>query len=301
MMAHILVIGKDGQVGRALTRELGEQVLALGQPDINLLDPGFTKSLDAAVGHRPISAVINAAAYMQVDKAEGEGRDDAIRINHTAVGELARWCAAKNFPLVHFSTDYVFSGEGNRPWKEDDATGPLNQYGKSKLMGEREIITAGGRHLIFRTCWVFDAEGKNFANTMLRLFAERETLNVVNDQIGAPTYAPHLGQAVLSGLQRALAMPVFPSGLYHLCAQGTTSWHEYATRILMLARNGETGQKKHLICKHIQPVMTSEYPAAARRPLNSRLDCSKAGEVLGIELGRWETGLDEFFRVKYGC
>lgn len=299
MMRRLWVIGKDGQVGRALMAALGARAVGFGQPQINLMDSDFIRVLDMAADQAMPDVLLNAAAYMQVDKAEGEGRNEADIINHLAVARLAGWCAARHIAFVHFSTDYVFSGEGDVPWKESDPTGPLNVYGCTKLKGEEAVASAGGRYLVFRTCWVFDAHGKNFANTMMRLFSERESLRVVCDQVGAPTYAPWLADAVTRALGNALAMEHFPSGIYHLCAKGTASWHEYAERILLLARTHENVQKKHLICKHIQPVLTSEYAAPAPRPLNSRLDCTKAKQVLGVDLPHWQEGLDEFFRVKY--
>ena len=191
--------------------------------------------------------------------------------------------------MVHYSTDYVYSGEGERPWTEDDPTGPLGVYGRTKLEGDREVHAAGGRHLIFRTSWVYDEEGKNFVNGMLRLGRERETLRVVADQHGAPTYAPDLAGASLEALDRARSLPEFPSGVYHLCGAGETTWYGFACAIFERARTHGIP----LQVKTVEAITTADYPTPSRRPVNSRLNTERARRTLGVALRPWEQALDQ--------
>lgn len=291
-----LVLGANGQVGRAWVSLLGSRALALTRSDADLSRPNFIAALEKRISGLKLEAIVNAAAYTKVEPAEDEGRAECLRVNADAVGELAAWCKKRDLPLVHYSTDYVFGDSGATPHREDDPTAPLNIYGKSKLAGERLISESGARHLIFRTSWVYDAEGKNFFNTMLRLFHENEEMKVVGDQIGAPTYAPQLAAASLAALERALAMQPFPSGIYHLCHGGETSWCEFAQAILALARGHDSGIR----CGRILPIPTSERPSKAVRPLNSRLNCAKAHTVLGARLPAWEEGLKSCIEEKYG-
>lgn len=290
-MGNILVLGKGGQVANALETLLGERALVAGPDEADFLDGDFIRKLELWVGERPVTAVINAAAYTQVDKAEGDDRELCFRINAGAVGELAAWCRQYKLPLVHYSTDYVFDGSGNRPRREDEPTGPLNAYGDSKLAGEKALAEAGGNHLLLRTSWLYDSEGKNFFNTMLRLMREKDSLNVVSDQIGAPTYAPHIARATLDALERALASPEFPTGTYHVCSGGETSWHGFAQAIYKRLKTIEP----KLRCRKVNPIPSSAYPLPARRPLNSRLDCSRAQKTFGITMPMWEEGLAECF------
>ena len=194
----ILILGANGQMGKALTALLGNNAIPLTRTEADLSEP---QQLHAQLErHRP-SAVINAAAYTAVDKAESE-RELAFAVNAQSPGVVAEYCKARSIPFMHYSTDYVFNGTGNTPWKETDATAPLSAYGQSKCAGEERVEAVGGQYFIFRTSWVYDAFGKNFLNTMLRLGAEKEELRVVADQWGAPTYAPHLAQATVGVLQR---------------------------------------------------------------------------------------------------
>lgn len=286
----ILVLGKNGQVGKALVSLLGRDALAFDSSELDLSAHNLSERLDMMSEGKTVTALINAAAYTQVDKAEEE-REQAMRINGTAPGELAAWCKARNIPLVHFSTDYVFDGSGYTPRGENENTGPLNVYGESKLLGEKRIVSSGADYLVFRTSWVYDEAGRNFFTTMLRLFCEREELQVVADQIGAPTYAPHLARAALDALKKAQSEKKFPSGIYHLCAGGEASWHDFAVAILALARPCKSGIK----CGEIQPIATSDYPTQARRPLNSRLDCAKAKQSFGVQLPDWKDGVIECY------
>jgi dTDP-4-dehydrorhamnose reductase len=292
----ILVLGKNGQLSRALAGLLGADARLIGRDEADLSKPGFTQNLTKISGGIAPRAVINAAAYTQVDKAEGEGRAEAMQVNGAAVAELAQWCKERDIPLLHFSTDYVFDGSGRAPRNEQDTTSPVNAYGQSKLVGENSLAECGGKYLLFRTSWVYDAHGKNFFNTILRLIGEKENLKVVSDQVGAPTYAPHLAAAAVNALNNALTVQQFPSGLYHLCGGGETSWHGFANAIFALARTRDSGVR----CQRIDPIPTTEYPLPAKRPLNSRLDCGKAKKILGVSLPDWQVGLKECFEEKYG-
>lgn len=293
LFSRIAVLGANGQIGSALVAQLGDKAIALTRADADLSQPD---SLTAVLDAIQPDAVINAAAYTAVDAAEA-AQEAAFTANAKSPGVLAQWCAKHNVPLVHYSTDYVFSGEGDTPWREDDATAPCNAYGASKLAGEDAVAAAGGKYLIFRTSWVYDATGKNFMNTMLRLGADRDSLNVVADQIGAPSYAPHLAKYTLQSLQNASESDHFPSGIYHMVNSGETSWHGFATAIFAGARTHDAP----LQIKTIEPIAGSAYPTPAKRPQNSRLDCSKLHTVLHLALPNWEQGLTQALEQKYNA
>jgi dTDP-4-dehydrorhamnose reductase len=280
------VSGGSGQVGRALLGGCREDTVALDREDFDFSDP---KSLEEKLNQlgKPPRALINAAAYTQVDRAETES-ELAFKVNAEAPEQLARWCAKNGVLLVHFSTDYVFSGEGTRPWRETDKTGPKNAYGRSKLAGEEAIQRSGANFVILRTSWVYDAFGKNFLKTMLNLGKDRETLRVVADQIGAPTYAPHLARVTFD-VVRAVLDDKKPAGLYHLCNGGQTSWHGFAEEIFAQARK----QGLELKVNRVEPIRTEEYPSPAARPKNSRLDTEKAFQTWGVRLPDWKKGLNE--------
>lgn len=291
----IVVIGSTGQLGQSLLRLLdqqGTETLAFDRKALDLsaapdsLGPAL-RTIFARLPARP-TAVFLTAAYTQVDRAESE-RDLAFRINAEAPGAIARFCREAGLPLVHFSTDYVFSGEGDQPWQETSPVAPLNAYGASKLAGEKAIQAAGGSYLIFRTSWVYAPFGKNFLKTMLKLGSERETLSVVSDQVGAPTYAPHLADGALSGLDWALSFELFPSGIYHLCNQGWTSWHGFAVAIFEAARK----RGWNLKVREVKAIPSSEYPTPAARPGNSRLSLDQTTRILGVTLPSWQAGLTE--------
>ena len=282
----ILILGKNGQVGRALAALLGDTAIAADSTTVNLAEKNIGEQLSRFAVMHPITTVINAAAYTQVDKAESEPAL-AMRINGDAVGEIAAWCRAQDALLVHYSTDYVFDGSGTEARCEADPTGPLSAYGASKLLGEKLIAESGARHFIFRTSWVYDAMGKNFFTTMRRLFREREEVSVVADQWGAPTYAPHLAAATITVLDHENA----ESGIYHLCAGGEATWHGFAQAIFALASAHESGIK----CKRVHPITTRDYPTPARRPANSRLDCAKAKARFGVALPDWMDGVNECY------
>jgi dTDP-4-dehydrorhamnose reductase len=299
MSAEYLVLGLGGQLGNALEQSLGNRAHCVGIEQVDFCDTDFIQKIEKIVAGWSPKALINAAAYTQVDKAEKEGRALSERVNAEAVGELARWCRFKNIPMVHVSTDYVFDGTGDKPWQESDLTNPLSAYGTDKLESEKLIRAAGSDHLIFRTSWLYDAHGSNFFNTMLRLMSEREVLRVVADQVGAPTYVPELARCIIVGLEKALGMKDFPNGIFHLCNQGETSWHGFASAIFALASKLNSSQKYALICKQVLPISTAEYPTPAKRPLNSRLDCSKAKKILGITMDDWQAGLAHCFNTRF--
>ncbi|MDD5299540.1 MAG: dTDP-4-dehydrorhamnose reductase [Gallionella sp.] len=284
----ILLFGKNGQVGWELQRSLAPlgELVALERGSRELC--GDLTDLDGLA--RTIRAVspdviVNAAAHTAVDKAESEA-ELARAINALAPGVLAREAKRSNAWLIHYSTDYVFDGSGDQPWRETDATAPLNVYGSTKLEGEQLIRQAGCRHLIFRTSWVYGTRGGNFAKTMLRLVQERDSLSVVDDQIGAPTGADLLADVTAHAIRAA--RPEL-SGLYHLAAAGETSWHGYASFVIDFARR--TSMPLKVAPDAIQPVPTSAFPTVAKRPLNSRLDTAKLQSTFGLTLPVWQNGV----------
>lgn len=275
----ILVFGQTGQVARALAL-LAPDAVYLGRDQADLADAdACTQAIRA---HAP-EAVINAAAFTVVDKAESD-EDLAMRINGRAPAAMAETCADLAIPLVHISTDYVFDGSGRQPFRPSDQTGPLGAYGRSKLLGEAGVRAAGGVHGILRTSWVFSAHGGNFVKTMLRLGAERSSLRVVADQIGGPTPARAIAEACLHLVNRLRDDPGL-SGLYHFCGAPDTSWADFARAVM-----AEAG----LSCK-IEDIPTSVYPTPARRPLNSRLDCSSLGAI-GLTRPDWRVDLQKVIK-----
>ena len=266
----ILVFGKTGQVAVELARQ-APGALFLGRDAVDLTDPA---ACAAAIRDHAPRAVINAAAYTAVDRAEAE-EDIAALVNGRAPTEMARACAALGIPFVHISTDYVFDGAGDAPFATDHPTAPLGAYGRTKLAGEQGIIAAGGVHAILRTSWVFSAQGANFVKTMLRLGAERDSLNVVADQIGGPTPARAIATACLRIADRLGAAPEL-AGVYHLSGQPETSWAGFARAIM-----ADAG----LPCV-VHDIPSAAYPTPARRPLNSRLDCSGLS-VFGLSQPDW--------------
>jgi dTDP-4-dehydrorhamnose reductase len=291
---RILLLGKNGQVGWELQRSLAPlgELIAL---DRHLVD-GFSgdlanlESLRATIRQVKPDVIVNAAAYTAVDKAESE-TELADLVNGLASGVMAQEAAALGAWLVHYSTDYVFSGQGVTPWQETDAVAPVNHYGASKLAGEQAIIVAGCKHLIFRTSWVYGARGNNFAKTMLRLAKERETLSVIADQIGAPTGADLIADVTALALQQVLERPEL-AGLYHLAAAGEVSWHGYASHVLDFAK----AQGEELAVTMVNPIETTAYPTPARRPLNSRLNTQKLRKNFSLHLPDWQSGVTRMLR-----
>ena len=273
-MSDLLVFGHTGQVAREL-QQLAP-VLALGRAAADLAQPGACAS--AIHAHRP-RAVINAAAFTAVDRAEDE-EPLATAINGAAPAEMALACAALNIPLVHISTDYVFPGTGYAPWAPDDAVAPANAYGRSKLAGERGIRASGATYAILRTSWVFSAHGNNFVKTMLRLSEDRDELSVVDDQIGGPTPARAIAAACLAITQQLQDAPE-KSGTYHFSGAPDASWCSFA-RAIFTAADRPT---------RVQAIPTSAYPTPAVRPMNSRLECNTTTTVFGLPRPDWQAGL----------
>jgi dTDP-4-dehydrorhamnose reductase len=288
---RILLLGKNGQVGWELQRSLAVlgDVTALdfdtpGPWRADFTDPNALAPMIRAL--RP-DAIVNAAAHTAVDKAESEP-ELARTINATAPGVIAREAAALGATLVHYSTDYVFDGSGDRPRTEDAPTAPLSVYGRTKLEGEEAIRASGCRHLILRTSWVYAARGGNFARTMLRLAAERDALNVIDDQIGAPTGADLLADVSAHALRAVQRQPEL-AGTYHCVAAGETNWFEYARFVVEWAR--ANGHPVKVMPDAIRPVPTTAYPTPARRPLNSRLDTTRLRAAFGLHLPEWQVGV----------
>ncbi len=292
----ILLLGKNGQVGWELQRALAVlgELVALDRQGADGLcgDLGDLAGLARTVQRVQPQVIVNAAAYTAVDQAEREP-DRAHALNALAPALLAREAAALNAWLIHYSTDYVFDGRGDRAWREDDAPAPLSVYGRTKLEGEQAIAASGCRHLILRTSWVHGARGGNFAKTMLRLAAEREELRVIDDQIGAPTGADLLADVTAHAIRHALPPmrrnDLTQPGIYHVAAAGETSWHGYARFVLQQAR--AAGRPLKAGPGQVRPIPTSAYPTPARRPHNSRLDTTLLRNTFGLSLPHWETGV----------
>ena len=289
-MKKILLLGKNGQVGWELQRSLAPlgEVIALDSRSTeycgDLTDlAGLVNTVDAL---KP-DVIVNAAAHTAVDKAESEP-ELARTVNALAPGVLAEAAQRCGAWLVHYSTDYVFDGSGERPWLETDATGPLSVYGRTKLEGEQRIAAACENHLIFRTSWVYAARGGNFAKTMLRLAKERDRLTVINDQFGAPTGADLLADVTAHAIRSAVAQPQL-AGLYHLVAAGETTWHGYAHFVIEHA--ARAGVTLKTTPENIDSVPTSAFPTPATRPHNSRLDTHRLQAAFGLTLPNWRQGV----------
>lgn len=274
-MTRLLVFGRSGQVAREL-QHLAPDALYLDRQAADLSDPAACAAL---IADADCNMVINAAAYTAVDRAESEP-ELAHAVNAAAPTAMAAACVRRAIPFLHLSTDYVFAGEGQRPWREGDPTGPLGVYGASKLAGEQGIAAQGGQWAVLRTSWVFSAHGNNFVRTMLRLGGERDELRVVADQHGGPTPARDVAAACLTMAQAMLARPDV-GGIYHLSGTPDTTWADFAREIM--AQSG-------LNCR-ISDIATADYPTPARRPANSRLDCAAIARDFGIARPDWRLGL----------
>ena len=289
----ILLLGCNGQVGWELQRSLSVlgELLPLGHdasrnPEQLCGDLTDLEGLAATVRRVRPDVIVNAAAHTAVDKAESEP-ERARTLNALAPAVLAAEASALGAWLVHYSTDYVFDGSGQRPWRESDATGPLSIYGQTKLAGEQAVATCS-HHLILRTSWVYAARGGNFAKTMLRLAGEREALTVIDDQHGAPTSAELLADVTAHALAAARQRPEL-AGLYHCVAGGETSWHGYARYVLAQAQ--ALGWPLKAGPAQVQPTTTASYPTPAQRPLNSRLDTRRLQAAFGLLLPPWQQGV----------
>jgi dTDP-4-dehydrorhamnose reductase len=329
---RILLLGKDGQLGRELQRSLAQlgTLTAWGRETADFSKP--ESLFDLVIAAQP-DVIVNAAAYTAVDKAESEP-EVAHAINAAAPAALAKAALALGCQLIHYSTDYVFDGLGTAPWTEDDTPNPQNVYGASKLAGEQAIAASGCKHLIFRTSWVYAKGGGNFAKTMLRLALERDSLSVIDDQIGAPTDAGWLADMTARIVQGTdlvcpytvgemsqsdkgvvseqkqeeppchfVTSPLLRSGgtnanhtngIYHAANAGEVSWHGYASYLIAKAR--QIGFPIRVAQDAIQAVPSSAFPTPARRPLNSRLDCSKLAATFGITPPPWQQGIDQLLQ-----
>ncbi|MGK0169134.1 MAG: dTDP-4-dehydrorhamnose reductase [Gammaproteobacteria bacterium] len=287
----ILLFGKNGQVGWELQRSLAPlgEVIA---PDLDSSQAcgNLANLTGIASTIRSLSPdlIVNAAAYTAVDKAQTE-REAAFCVNAEAPGVMALEAKRLDAWLVHYSTDYVFDGQGRTPWQESDAVAPLNLYGASKFAGDQAIANSGCRHLIFRTSWVYAARGNNFAKTMLRLARERDSLNVIDDQYGAPTGGELLADVTAHALRMAQHSPGL-SGLYHLTAAGETNWCEYARFVLAHAQG--KGLDLKVAPQDISPISSSGYPSVAQRPQNSRLNTQKLERTFRLSLPSWQSGVE---------
>lgn len=282
----ILVTGRHGQLARGLAEvadAAGVELVSVGRPVLDLADE---RSVIALVSRERPDVVVNAAAYTAVDRAESE-EILANQINALGAEYVARACAANSIPIIHISTDYVFDGMKDGPYREDDPTGPINAYGRGKLEGEVRVATACEHHLILRTAWLHSPWGGNFVKTMLRLAAERPAISVVDDQKGSPTYAPHLAQAVLAIASRAAADPLgTPWGIYHAVGTGETTWCGFAREIFRSAA------AHGLPAAEVAAIASKDYPTPVRRPLNSRLNCDRLRQSFGLELPDWRVGVE---------
>lgn len=286
----LLLTGMNGQIGFELRRALAPlgEVVAVGHADCDLSDPA---ALRRWVREAAPDVIVNSAAYTAVDKAESEP-ERAFSVNARAPGILGEEAAALGAWVVHYSTDYVFDGLKNGYYSEIDAPAPLSAYGASKLAGERALQASGVRHLIFRTSWVAGAHGGNFLKTMLRLAAERDSLSVVADQIGAPTSASLVADVTAHAIRQVHGQRSGTElcGIYHLAAAGETNWHEYASHVIERAR--VAGRPIKVPADAIHPVGTADYRTLARRPANSRLDTSKLRSAFDLHLPHWRGGID---------
>ena len=281
----VLISGKTGQVALELQKQLAGlgELIVLGRDELDLTQAEHIRQQVRA--HTP-DLIINAAAHTAVDKAESEP-ELAFAINAIAPGVFAEEAAALGIPLIHYSTDYVFDGAKPAPYTEDDTPGPLGVYGQSKLAGERAIAATGAQHLILRTSWVYSTHGKNFLLTMQRLLQERPELGVVADQIGAPTWAGAIAQSTRALIERWQAGQAGAWGVYHLTAQGETSWFGFTQAI------AETLIAAGKPCATLKPIPASAYPTPAARPQNSRLDCSRLAREWGVTQPNWRAALAE--------
>lgn len=298
--SRILLLGKNGQVGWELQRALAPlgDVIALdrhGQSGLSG-DMADVDGLRRTVCELKPDVIVNAAAYTAVDRAEEE-HELATLINAEAPAVLAKEAKELGALLVHYSTDYVFDGSVDVPWQETDAPGPVNQYGASKLAGERHIQSSGCRHLIFRTSWVYAARGNSFLSTMARLMRERDALQVIDDQLGAPTGAELIADVTAHAIRQTRHDEPL-EGLYHLVASGETSWHGFATFIAECLQR--QGIKIQATPERITPIPTSEWPTPAARPLNSRLATTKLERAFGLTLPPWQNGVERAVAERLG-
>ncbi|MDP9994308.1 dTDP-4-dehydrorhamnose reductase [Variovorax boronicumulans] len=294
----LLLLGKGGQVGWELQRSLaplGELIaLDFDSTDFHADFSRPEQLAETVLKVRP-DVIVNAAAHTAVDKAESEP-EFARKLNATSPGVVAKAAQQIGALMVHYSTDYVFDGSGSKPWKEDDATGPLSIYGSTKLEGEQLVAKHCAKHLIFRTSWVYAARGGNFAKTMLRIAKERDKLTVIDDQFGAPTGAELLADITAHAIRATLQDPS-KAGLYHAVASGVTTWHGYARFVIEQAK--AAGVELKAGPEAVEPVPTTAFPTPAKRPHNSRLDTTKLQSTFGLVLPEWQSGVARMLRETF--
>ncbi len=299
-MAKVLVTGANGQVGKAMLSYLAETncsgVFAATRADLDLSFPDQVRKQLETLWHKlgGFELLVNAAAYTQVDRAESEV--EIVRaVNALSVGVMAEFCKDHAVTLLHYSTDYVYSGQGVLPYDEETQLSPVNVYGHSKREGEDLIRASGTRYLIFRTSWVFDSDGSNFLNTMIKLAGDRDELRIVNDQVGAPTYAEDLVRYSLYVYCHMRQLAHFESEVFHLCSQGEVSWYGFASEIFSELR------KRHVSLKvsSVLPIASSDYMTKAMRPKNSRMSLAKVTQFLGYAPPDWRDALHRCLEKKY--
>lgn len=282
---RVLVVGSSGQVARSLAADrslAGVSVIAKGRPELDLTSPA---TIAAAIAETTPDVIINAAAYTAVDQAETE-EAEAAALNVDGPGALAGLAREHGIPLIHISTDYVFDGEADHPYGEGDAVAPASAYGRTKLAGEQAVLAAQPQSLVVRTAWVISPYGRNFCKTMLRLAGTHAQLRVVGDQVGSPTYAPHLATALLDIAGRITKdRTAVEWGVLHLANSGYASWYDVAVATMSEAA------RRGLPNVPVEAITTADYPTPARRPKNSRLNCDKAGERFGVTLPSWQDGV----------
>ena len=281
---NILLLGKTGQVGFELHRTLAP-LGAITAPGREALDLMSATAVANHLASAKPNLIVNAAAWTAVDAAE-DHQASVERLNAGLPAQLASYAAANSARLVHYSSDYVYPGDGDRAWLETNNTGPLSVYGSTKLQGDQAIEQSGADYLIFRTSWVYSARGNNFMKTMLRLAKSKTELNIVADQVGAPTPARLIAQVTTLAVHGTLA-----KGLYHLAPRGETSWHGFAQEIFRVAQ--KNGEQLAMGPENAYPIPTRDYPTPATRPLNSRMDVGKLEQSLNIRLPDWQSQLDQ--------
>jgi dTDP-4-dehydrorhamnose reductase len=293
-MLNLIVVGANGQVGRELVALAISQNISVKSYGHSELDISNYQAMETCLAPviTPNTIIINAAAYTAVDLAEDDSAQ-AYAVNAKGVEYLAKICKLHQRPLIHISTDYVFSGEKDNVYVEDDTTGPLGVYGETKLAGEELLCSILPEHVILRVSWVFGQYGKNFVKTILRLAKEREQLKIVDDQVGNPTAAADIARVIL-----LIATQIEQAnkdsriwGIYHYCNKPSVSWYEFACAIVDIAR-----QSQELAVKKIEPITSAQFPTKAKRPMNSRLNCDKIRTVFGIEQNQWHPYLSDVIR-----
>ncbi len=290
----LLVLGSRGQLGWTLLAQGAEVGLEIAGADLPELDITNPEALRDAIAESGARIVVNAAAYTAVDRAEAEP-ERAFMVNRDSVALLAAICEQRRLPLIHISTDYVYDGQGSRPYREDDPITPIGIYGQSKAEGEVVLREGLASHIIIRTAWLYGVHGQNFVKTMLRLGGEREKLQVVADQTGCPTYAGDLAAAILRIARRFMVEGDLPWGTYHFCGAGMATWHAFALAIFEEARHFRT-----LAVRQVEPITTGQYPTAARRPAYTVLDCGKIETAFGIRPPPWRESLSFYFKAIAG-